>query len=276
MSFLADLLDSSVVRFIISNAAIILLTLLALRLIRVGANRLERRFVQPAGDREQRARIQTLIVVITNTTSLVVVALAIATILLTLGVNLGPVLAAAGVVGLGVSLGAQTLIKDYIGGLLILLEDQFRVGDSVELGTANGVVENITLRATYLRDIQGRQIIVPNGDVRTVFNGSRGWTRVVIDLNFDFNTDIDQVTSILNGAMERACAEAEVAEFMLEKPVVRGGNTPDDWSIQMRIMAKTTPERQWDVATTLRRVALDALNQAGIRVVMAPDTTPKT
>ncbi len=254
---------------------IVVLTLAALRLVNIGSKRAEGRFAGPNVDPQRRARLQTLIRTSVHTANAFILAIAAMMVLLTLGINLGPVIAAAGVAGLALSLGAQTIIKDYIGGLLILLEDQFRVGDTIQVADITGAVEGITLRTTQIRDINGRLSIVPNGDIRTVSNLSREWARAVVDLNLSYDTDISQVTPVLEEAMKTAVEDPVIKADVMGAVEVLGWNSHNDFAVQVRLMVKTAPGKQWAVARVLRRYALQALEVGGFQVFIPLDVLRK-
>ncbi|MFN8484098.1 MAG: mechanosensitive ion channel family protein [Anaerolineae bacterium] len=268
---LVDVTASAVFRFVLPLMIIVVLTLVALRLVRIGSLRARARLTGPSVEPQRRARLETLISTSVHTANALILAIAVMMILLTLGINLGPIFAAAGVAGLALSLGAQTIIKDYIGGLLILLEDQFRVGDTIQVDDVTGAVESITLRTTMIRDISGRLSIVPNGDIRTVSNLSREWARAVVDLNLSYDTDISKVTPVLDEAMRQAVEDAAIREDVLGPVEVLGWNSHNDFAVQVRIMVKTAPGKQWAVARVLRRYALAALEASGFQVFIPLD-----
>ena len=175
--WLGQTISYSLMRVILPLTVIVVLSALAMRLVTMGANAIDTRLIAPVKDHDRRQRLQTLRKAGKSTVQVVILVIAVLIGLGTIGVNIGPALAAAGIIGLAVSLGAQTLIKDVIGGMTILLEDEFRVGDTIQIGSVSGEVEHITLRRTDVRDAEGKLFIVPNGDVRTVANETRDWAR---------------------------------------------------------------------------------------------------
>lgn len=262
---------SAVFKFVLPLIVIVVLALIALRLVQVGGRRAEERFAGAKVEPQRRARLNTLIRTSIHTANAVILVVATMMVLLTIGVDLGPLLAAAGVAGLALSLGAQTIIKDYIGGLLILLEDQFRVGDTIQVADVMGAVEAITLRTTMIRDINGRLSIVPNGDIRTVSNLSREWARAVVDLNLSYDTDISGVTPVLDEAMKAAVEDPVIKDDVMGPVEVLGWNSHNDFAVQVRLMVKTAPGKQWAVARVLRRYALAALEANGFQVFIPLD-----
>lgn len=247
---------------------IVVLTLFSLWLVRVAERRIAARLTREDGDRERQARLATFLNVGKHTADTIIIGIGIMMGLLAMGIDIGPALAAAGVVGIGISLGAQTLIKDYIGGLIILGEDQFRVGDTIEVANVMGVVEKVTLRTTALRDLKGRVIYVPNGDVRTLANLSRDWSRAIIDLNVNLDADMGQVVKALEQAVARAQADPNLSDKLVGEPEILGWNSFNDWAVQVRLMAKTRPNEQALVSRVLRQYALEALNEASVRLAV--------
>jgi small conductance mechanosensitive channel len=253
-------------RVILPLILLIVLVIVALRLVTLAAVQIEKRFIIPVADPDRRARLQTLHRATRNTVRAVILAIAILIGLGTIGVDIGPALTAAGIIGLAISLGAQTLIKDVIGGLIILLEDEYRVSDSVRIGTVSGEVERITLRRTDVRDAEGRLLIVPNGDVRVVANETRDWARAMVELNFSFDTDVNQAVAALDEALLRTAADPRVRPHLLGQPEIFGWNAFSDWSVVVRLRAKVTAGKQGEVARVMRQYALEALDQAGLPV----------
>ena len=197
-----------------------------------------------------------------------VIILAVFMILNALGINVVPLLAGASVAGLAISLGAQTLIKDYIAGILILLDDLYRVGDGVVVAGVSGSVERITLRSTYLRDeSDGRLHVVPNGEIRVVANRTRGWARTVVEARLPLATDLRLALAALDAAAQAAFADETLRTTLLETPLVVGPVSVQDDTVLVRLTAKTLPGKQEQVAPALRRFTLAALQRAGIEVL---------
>lgn len=189
---------------------------------------------------------------------------AVLMLLSTFGVDISPLLASAGVAALAVSLGAQSLIKDFIGGLLILLENQYAVGDFIQVGSVSGQVEQITLRTTHVRGLNGDLQIVPNGEVRIVANQSKEWSRAVVDLGVAYEADLDRALGVLQESAEAFAREPEFGSQLLEPPAVVGPISLGDWAITVRVTAKTRPGKQWEVSRQLHRFLLAACEREGI------------
>lgn len=232
------------------------------------ARHVERRVTADAEYDEGSERLKTLVRVIRGVLTGVLLVVAGLMILQTLGVDIVPLLASAGVAGLAISLGAQTLVKDYINGILILVEHQFSVGDTIRVGEHQGEVERMTLRATFLRDVDGRQHIVPNGEIRAMSNLTVGWSRAVVDVNVSHAADMNEVMRAFESAAANLRADPDVAVHLLDVPRVIGWNAFSDWAIQVRVMVKTMPGKQWSTAAALRRHVLEALAAANVPVAL--------
>jgi len=251
---------------------ILLLTLAARWGVHFVFGQVEKQMESALSGATRLPRIRTLLRLARSTIQALVLILAGLMILQLVDINITPLLAGAGVVGLALSLGTQTLVKDFIGGLLILIENQFDVGDVIQVGDVSGTVERITLRATSLRDLEGRLYTVPNGDIRTISNHTIGWSRAVVEINLAYDSDIQEAVRILEEAGQQAREDPEIKDDLLEPPQASGWVGLKDWSVQVRLMAKTRPGRQWQIASRLRRYALDALHSAGI-VMATPGPT---
>ncbi len=247
-------------------ALILLLSLLAGWLLRRTARLVERRLEQRERDAERIARLKTLVSMGRSAVYVVVLIIAALMVLQALAIDVAPLLASLGVASLALSLGAQAVIRDVIGGVLILIEDQFRVGDVIRIGEASGTVERITLRTTCLRDLEGRLHLVPNGDVRTVANLTAGWSRAVVELSLRYSADMNRVMPALEAAAARLAADETVKDDLLEAPQVQGWVGLKDWSVQVRLLARTAPGKQWGVMMAMRRYAVEALQAEGLEV----------
>ena len=247
-------------------AIIVLGGLVAYRSLRVLTTRLEMLIagVPPTDEGARRAR--TLARVIRSTALVTIVIVAGLMILLELGLDITPLIAGAGVVGVALGLGAQSLISDVISGFFILLEDQFAVGDAIQVGSIGGSVEKMTLRATFLRDLEGTLHVVPNGEMRIVSNRTKDWSRAVVDLGVAYDEDIGRVVAALDKIGRELYQDEEFASLLLEEPTVSGVEALGDWAVTVRIMAKTRPGKQWEVARELRRRIKESFEREGIEM----------
>jgi small-conductance mechanosensitive channel len=251
---------------LIRIAVILVITWLSLYLVNLSKGRLNKRIDKMDIEAGRRARLKTLVAATSYGGRGLILLVAAISLLGTLKINVAPLLASLGIVGLALSLGAQTLIKDYVGGVIVLLENLFVVGDDVQIGAVSGTVETFGLRATWVREINGRLTVIPNGDVRVVTNLSRGWAQAMIDLNLPFSADLGLVVHTLDGAMQQALLDPEIQTDLQSQPSIQGWNSQNDWSVQVRLTARTRVGRKFVVESSLRRYALEALNQAGIRL----------
>jgi moderate conductance mechanosensitive channel len=255
---------------ILSILIIVILAVIGIRLVAVFQHRFEHRIIERRIEPGQQSRMMTIERAGAGVLNVIIIALAVLMILLALNINITPILASAGIVGLAVSLGAQSLIKDYIGGVLILFENQFNVGEDIEVDIVTGTVERIELRATYVRDLQGKLFIVPNGDIRILSNNSRDWRRVVVDLNIAFDAEINQAVQALQAALQQADRDEVLKANLMEPPTIQGWNSMTDWAVQVRLSAKTIPSKQAATAAALREYALQSLQEANIPLATPP------
>ena len=184
----------------------------------------------------------------------------------TLGLDLGPLIAGAGIVGVAVGFGSQNLVRDFISGIFMLMEDQYGVGDVVDAGPATGTVEGVGLRTTRLRDVSGTLWHIPNGEIRRVGNRSQGWARALVDVELAYSTDLDDATGTIERVGHELYAEEQWAPKILEQPEVWGVEELGRDGIRVRLGAKTRPLEQWKVARELRARLKVAFDQAGIEV----------
>jgi small conductance mechanosensitive channel len=214
--------------------------------------------------RAQRAR--TMGSVLRSIASMVIMGVAFFSVLGQLGLNLTPVLASATVIGAAVGFGAQNIVKDFLAGLFMLLEDQFGVGDVIDVGGAKGTVEAVTLRVTRMRDVNGVVWYVPNGEIKKVGNESQNWGRAVLDIPVDIHEDVEKVKEILQKTADELAVAADWDEVVLEEPSVWGVQSMTGDALTVRIVLKTAPGRQADVSRELRERVKKAFDEAGVTV----------
>ncbi|HSJ14077.1 MAG TPA: mechanosensitive ion channel family protein [Longimicrobiales bacterium] len=254
---------------LVEVAVIITFAMLFYRLIRGIIRRVIEKEVEdddPIAKRLRQQRVHTVGGLLANITAVVLVIVTALTILGTFGVSIAPILASVGVLGLAVSFGAQSLVKDVISGTFMLLEGQFGIGDVVRLGDAAGVVEKITLRTTVLRDLQGIVHIIPNGEITRVSNMTKAWSRAVLDIGVAYKEDVDRVIAVLRNEGERFHTDPEFGQLLLEPPQVLGVDSFADSAVVIRMVAKTLPMKQWDVARELRRRIKKRFDAEGIEI----------
>lgn len=218
-----------------------------------------------------RARRGTLAQVLSSGTTAVVGMVAGFLVLDALGVQLAPLLASAGVVGIAIGFGAQSLVKDFFSGLFLLIEDQLGVGDVVDLGDATGTVEAVSLRRTRLRDVNGTVWHVPNGEIRRVGNRSQYWARAVVDVVIGPDADARVATEVIRQIVGELWAdEAWRAEGATNPPEVWGVERMGMEGVTIRTVVTTVPAKQWAVARELRLRIKEALDAAGIPLARPP------
>jgi moderate conductance mechanosensitive channel len=217
-----------------------------------------------ASRRVQRA--QTMGSLLKSIASIVVFSIAIITILAEIGVAVGPLIASAGIVGVALGFGAQSLVSDFLSGIFMIIEDQYGVGDAVDLGEAVGTVEAVGLRVTRLRDVEGTVWYVRNGEIVRVGNQSQNWARTVVDVPVSHEQDLFQVQNVLKDVAHEVWEDEEFRKVIIEEPEVWGVQdmTPD-W-ITVRVTLKTAPLEQWTVAREVRQRIKARFDHLGIEL----------
>jgi small conductance mechanosensitive channel len=216
--------------------------------------------------RARRQQMLTLVTVVQWTLVTLLVISALLMLLGTFGIDIAPILASAGVAGLAVSLAAQSLIKDLIGGMLIIIENQYAVGDSIIIGQISGEVERITLRVTQVRAVNGDLHTVPNGEVRAFANQTRGWSRASVELGIAYEEDLERALEVLRSSAQAFGELETTAPNLLEPPRVLGPVRMSDSALMVRVDAKTEPGMQWQVGRELIQFVLAACEREGIEL----------
>ncbi|GAA1738157.1 mechanosensitive ion channel family protein [Aeromicrobium alkaliterrae] len=229
--------------------------------------------LRPGASERRRQRASAMGDLLTSIATIVIIGIAFVMILDQVGVNIAPLLTGAGILGVALGFGAQTLVKDFLAGIFMIMEDQFGVGDVVDMGEAAGTVEAVGLRVTRLRDVNGTVWYVRNGEVLRVGNQSQNWARTVLDITVGYEADLDRVQRIL----------ADVAHTLYEEPALKGViiEEPEVWGVErfakdgvvVRLVLKTAPLEQWTVARTMRQRIKASFDEAGIRIPTSFQTT---
>lgn len=263
-AFLAGWLSTSGLRILL----VILVGWLLVRSARAVGGRLVRRADDGDPNRvsEKGRRAQTLASILEYSAKVLVVVVAGLVVLREVGTDITPILTGAGIAGVALGFGAQSLVKDVLAGVFILTEEHFRVGDVVELAGKSGVVEKVNLRTTLLRAIDGSVHIVPHGQIAVATNMTYRWSRAVLDLQLSMDADIDRVEAILRKVGAELKADPTWGRDLLETPEISGVESFADGTLNVRVLAKTQPLRQWDVARQLRRRILRAFHEAKIEM----------
>ena len=226
------------------------------------------------GDERQRQRVTTLGSLLRSVVDVVLIVVVVLTVLATFGVPMAPLLASAGVGGVALGFGAQSLVKDYLSGIFMLAEDQFGVGDLIQVGELRGTVQEVTLRVTKLRDPSGTVWYVRNGEVLTLGNVSQGFSTAMVEVPVAIDEDPDRVQDVLRGAVGTMGEEPEWSEVLLENPTVLGVESMSEGTMVLRILLKTGPDKQWGPMREVRARAQRALAAEGIRGPILPGARP--
>lgn len=220
-----------------------------------------------AARRKQRAG--AMAAVFKSIITIVVVAIVGTMVLSELGVNIAPIIASAGIVGLALGFGAQSLVKDFLAGIFIFIEDQYGIGDVVDVGEAQGTVEGVTLRMTRLRDIEGVVWYVPNGEIVRVGNKSQNWSRAVVDIGVGYGEDLARVQRVLREVAHDLWGDDDYTDVIIKEPEVTGVEMLAPDSVTIRVMVKTAPLRQWEIARELRQRIKARFDHEGIEIPFA-------
>jgi small conductance mechanosensitive channel len=242
-------------------------SILLIRLLRAVAERIPN--LMAAGgepgitEREKRARTAASLIRTVGTTLVVIVAVMMA--FREIGLDITPLIAGAGVAGLAIGFGAQSLIKDIVAGFFILLDDQFHVGDVIQAAGVSGQVEQMTLRMTIIRDLQGTVHFIPNGEIKVVSNLTKEWSRAVLEIGVSYEEDVDRVIALLSEIGRSLAEDESFGKLVLEPPQVLGVEALTDSQVTIRMLTKTVPFKQWEVARELRRRIKTRFDREGIR-----------
>jgi len=216
---------------------------------------------------EMEKRADTLIRVIRDTSTIALGILALFVVLDQIGINITAALAGLGVIGIAVGLGAQALIRDIISGFLILLENQYSVGDVIRVGNIAGGVEEITLRRTILRDLDGARTSIPNGEIRTVSNLTQEWSRAHLNIAVAYKEDVDRVMAVMRKIWEEMAEDSNWSSFIISTtPSLLRVDEFGDSGIVIKLVGETQPIRQWDVMAEFRRRVKRVFDEEGIEI----------
>jgi moderate conductance mechanosensitive channel len=208
-------------------------------------------------------RVEALATVLRSVASFAIWVVAAFMVLGTIGIQIGPLLAGAGILGVALGFGSQSLVRDFLSGIFILVEDQFGVGDIVDLGEAQGVVEVVSLRTTRIRSVDGIVWHVPNGEITRVGNMSQHWSRALLDIQVAYDTDIPTARGVMKGVADELWREDPA---VLEEPEIWGVEDLGASGIAIRLVVKTKPSEQWAVSRELRERIKAAFDEAEIEI----------
>lgn len=249
---------------------ILVLSVAALFLLGFAGSKAVRTFVARGApgqaEDEVRKRADTLSNVLITAAQVFIIVIAAFIILSEVGINIGPILAGAGVVGIAIGFGAQSLVKDIIAGVFIIMENQYRVGDVVKIADISGLVEQINLRRTVLRDLDGIVHTVPNGEIRVASNYTKEWSRVNLNISVSYGTDLDRAIAVINRVCQEMAKEPEWAALIIKTPQVLRVDNLGDSGIDLKIVGDTKPIRQWDVMGEIRKRVKKTFDEEGIEI----------
>jgi small-conductance mechanosensitive channel len=223
-----------------------------------------------AGATRRVQRAQTMGSLLKSIVSGVVFAVIVTMMLSEVGANIGPILASAGILGVAIGFGAQSLVKDFLSGIFMIFEDQYGVGDVVDLGETTGTVEAVSLRVTRLRDVEGTVWYVRNGEILRVGNMSQNWARAVLDISVGYDADIPRVRAVLLEVAHTLRDDDDFSGLVIEEPEVWGVQDLGPQGILVRVALKTAPLQQWAVARELRQRIKARFDHEGIEISHAP------
>lgn len=222
--------------------------------------------VSPEASVRAQARARTVSTVLAGLATAVIYTIAFLTILGEFDISLGPLLAGAGIAGVALGFGAQSMVKDFLAGFFMVVEDQFGVGDVIDVGEATGTVERLTLRATQLRSVDGTVWHVPNGVIQRVGNKSQQWARALLDVSVAYGTDLRKAQDVIKATADALWHDDDWNHALLEEPELWGVEMLAADSVDIRLVLKTQPGEQWRVMRELRIRLKEALDEADIEI----------
>lgn len=220
----------------------------------------------PSTETERERRVTTLVQIISFAAKMLIIAVGGITIIKEFGIDIGPILAGAGILGLAIGFGSQALVKDLVSGFFLIMENQIRIGDVVRIGSTAGLVEKITLRTVVLRDLDGIVHTIPNGEISTLSNMTYGWSRANLDIGVAYKENIDEVMKVLEDLGRKMHEDEKYKSVILEKPTILGVNSLDDSAVMIKMIIKTEPLKQWEVAREFRRRVKNEFDRLGIEI----------
>jgi small-conductance mechanosensitive channel len=217
-------------------------------------------------DPRLEARAASISGAVGGTAGVIIWVIALITVLGELGIDLGPLIAGAGIAGIALGFGAQNIVKDFLAGLFVLIEDQYGIGDTVDLGEASGTVQQISLRTTVLRAQDGTVWHVPNGEVMRVGNKSQIFSVAIVDVTVAYSSDLDKVKAVILRTATEMCESDAWRDDVLEPPDLLGVEAFATIGVTVRTLVKTTPGKQYALQRALRESIKSALDDAGIEI----------
>lgn len=219
-----------------------------------------------ASEEAEKKREDTLIRIFNGALRIVIITITTIMILDEAGIKIGPILAGAGIVGIAVGFGGQYLIKDIITGLFIILENQYRIGDVVNIDGTGGLVQDISIRKTTLRDLDGTVHHIPHGSIAKVSNLSKDWARVNLDISVAYNTNLEHLIEVINRTGKEMAEDPVWKEFIISPPVFLRVNEFAESAIIVKILGDTKPLKQWEITGEFRKRLKIAFDREGIEI----------
>jgi small-conductance mechanosensitive channel len=245
---------------------IVVFTLVLIKIIKVISNRLSNMFLKMGADEEAEKRAKTLTSVIQNFLIILVLVVAAITIIGQLGIEIAPLLATAGIAGVAIGFAGQSLIKDIINGFFLLLWDQIRVGDYVQISDKNGLVEMINLKMTVLRDFNGNVHYIPNGSIEVVTNMTKDFSRYLFEIGVAYREDVDEVIDVIKEVDKELRKDPDFKEDILEPIEIFGLDKFADSALIIKARTMTKPLKQWRVAREFNRRLKKKFDEVGIEI----------
>ncbi len=269
----SEFLNEYIISWFITTGIELIIIIVVAKLVSVGLHNTIEKIVRKAvpshdfiDSASEKKREDTLIRVFSGTMKILLYGVTFMLVLSALGVTIGPVLAGAGVAGVAFGFGAQYLVRDLISGFFIILENQFRVGDAVEVAGITGIVENVTLRVTTVRNLDGILHFVPNGEMKVVANKSKDFSRVNLVVGVSYGADIDKVIDVVNSIGEEIAHDEVWGQKILKAPQFLRVDNLGESSVDVRIVGETKPLEQWSVAGELRKRIKQRFDKEGIEI----------
>jgi moderate conductance mechanosensitive channel len=267
METIASWLEITAVAAGVRIALVLIGAVLLTRSLRKAVGRVEQRVSDETSPIRALQRTQTLAKVLSSAGIVAIWSIAGIYVLSLLGFQLAPLLAGVGIIGLALGFGSQNLVRDVVAGFFILLEDQYGVGDVVQINeVASGKVEQLTLRITGLRDLDGTVHYISNGTITHLANRTKDWSRAVVDVGVAYSADHDHVRRVLERVAQEASTDELVGTNLYPAPEVLGVEMLGEYEVVWRLTAETKPGRQWDVGRKLRERRKTAFDEAGIEI----------
>jgi small conductance mechanosensitive channel len=220
--------------------------------------------VQGADADETNRRLETVAGVVTAIVKFSIMAVGGRRMLREIGFDVAPLIASAGILGVAIGFGSQQLVKDFITGFFILIENQYRVGDSVKIAGCEGVVEQITLRTTWIRDLSGAVYVIPNSKIEVVVNQTYDWARAVVEVGVSYGADLEKIAATLKAIVKSLKDEAAFKDVLMDEGTVNSVERLEADAVVLRVIVKTRAPRQWAVQRELRKRVVERLGQMAV------------